>query len=213
MLFVWTFWKFYTIICWVKQYFWARTHSRAHKHNPAHKHTHTHRQATLKYVLLLLLLPAAPLLLLLLLTLLFLFLCFGTNSFIHFHYTRPHGGTINAVSSFRALLSFNACAAANCNAKDYLLFLFWTTLWSPSSSSPRLARPYFQLELSTACLAESERQRRRSVKLATTSAQCWQPNCFHAKFGAFHSTNGGLNFLIHYEAAQFIVPFLIILLN
>lgn len=199
MLFVWTFWKFYTIICWVKQYFWARTHSRAHKHNPAHKHTHTHthRQATLKYVLLLLLLPAAPLLLLLLvlllLTLLFLFLCFGTNSFIHFHYTRPHGGTINAVSSFRALLSLNACAAANCNAKDYLLFLFWTTLWSPSSSSPRLARPYFQLELSTACLAESERQRRRSVKLATTSAQCWQPNCFHAKFGAFHNTNDSIN--------------------
>lgn len=100
----------------------AYTH--AHTNTIPHTNTHTHIRTGKQHSSTCFCCCCCLLLVLLLLTLLFLFLCFGTNSFIHFHYTRPHGGTINAVSSFRALLSLNACAAANCNAKDYLLFLF-----------------------------------------------------------------------------------------
>lgn len=88
------FWKFYMIICWVKQYL-IHSHARTYTiSNLAHtKHTHTrtgkqHSSTCFCCCCCLLLLPAL-LLLLLLLLLILLFLCFGTNSFIHFHYTRP----------------------------------------------------------------------------------------------------------------------------
>lgn len=139
LFFRWTLENFTRFLfCWVKQYFWARTHVHTYV-KTTHTYTITHRQASNTQVRAFVAVAAS-------------LCCFAFSLFWHkfIHPFSLYAHMHKPYRYFKTMLSFNACALLPLLLSKKIrrkIFMFYFE--QRFSCASRLARPFFQLELST----------------------------------------------------------------